>query len=137
MQGKVSLSILVPVYNEQYLVETSLRRLSELAESPLLERVRVIVVNDASTDQTAAVLAAFRDSLQQLNLPHFEWIFLDHEKNQGKGASIRTALQARRYRLDRDPRCGSGISPRGYSENVTAIFGRGCRCSIRLALYVQ
>lgn len=93
MQGKVSLSILVPVYNEQYLVDTSLRRLAALAESPLLERVRVIVVNDASTDQTAAVLGAFKESLEQSNFPHFEWIFLEHEKNQGKGASIRTALK--------------------------------------------
>jgi len=92
-EGKVSLSILVPVYNEQYLVDTSLRRLASLAESPLLDRVRVIVVNDASTDQTAAVLAAFSTSLRQLNLPHFEWIFLEHQKNQGKGAAIRTALQ--------------------------------------------
>ncbi len=92
MEGKVSLAILVPVYNEQYLVETSLKRLGVLEESPLLGRVRVIVVNDASTDGTAAVLARFRDSVQYLNLPHFEWIFLEHEKNQGKGASIRTAL---------------------------------------------
>jgi 2-polyprenyl-3-methyl-5-hydroxy-6-metoxy-1,4-benzoquinol methylase len=30
--------------------------------------------------------------VQYLNLPHFEWIFLEHEKNQGKGASIRTAI---------------------------------------------
>ncbi len=93
MQGKVSLSILVPVYNEQYLVDTSLRRLGDLIDCPLLERVRVVVVNDASTDQTAAVLTAFRDSLPQSNLSQFEWVFLDHEKNQGKGASVRTALQ--------------------------------------------
>lgn len=93
MEGKVSLAILVPVYNEQYLVETSLRRLGVLSESPLLGRVRVIVVNDASTDGTAPVLSRFRDSVKQLNLPYFEWIFLEHEKNQGKGASLRTALQ--------------------------------------------
>ena len=36
MEGKVSLAILVPVYNEQYLVETSLKRLGVLEESPLL-----------------------------------------------------------------------------------------------------
>src|SRR2546426_8307974 len=33
-----SLSVLVPVYNEQYLVEASLARLEVLAESPLLRR---------------------------------------------------------------------------------------------------
>ena len=93
MEGKVSLSILVPVYNEQYLVETSLKRLMVLAESPLLERVRVIIVNDSSTDGTAEVLARFREDVNRLNLSHFEWIFLEHPVNKGKGASIRTAIE--------------------------------------------
>jgi glycosyltransferase involved in cell wall biosynthesis len=89
----VSLSILVPVYNEQYLVEASLRRLEILAESPLIERVRVIVVNDASTDQSAAALRRFRESVPGSRLAAFEWIFLQHEENRGKGAAIRTAIE--------------------------------------------
>jgi glycosyltransferase involved in cell wall biosynthesis len=92
MQGQVSLSILVPVYNEQYLVETSLKRLATLENSPDLERIRVIVVNDASTDGTAAALQRFRDSVEQLGLMKFDWLFLEHSKNQGKGAAIRTAI---------------------------------------------
>ena len=93
METKLSLSILVPVYNEQYLLEASLSRLEALAESRWLDRVRVIVVNDASADQTGAVLKRFREGLGQTGLSRFEWIFVDHEKNQGKGAAIRTALQ--------------------------------------------
>jgi glycosyltransferase involved in cell wall biosynthesis/phospholipid N-methyltransferase len=93
MDRKLSISILVPVYNEQYLVETSLRRLAVLAESPLLERVRVIVVNDASTDQTGAALRRFQTAIVEPPLSLFEWIFLEHPKNQGKGAAIRTAIQ--------------------------------------------
>ena len=92
MEGKLSLSILVPDYNEQYLVETSLKRLAVLEQSPLLSRVRVIVVNDASRDDTALALTRFRNAIPQLNLPQFEWIFLDHEKNRGKGAAIRTTI---------------------------------------------
>jgi glycosyltransferase involved in cell wall biosynthesis len=42
----LSLSVLVPVYNEQHLVETSLARLETLTESPLLSRLQVIVVDD-------------------------------------------------------------------------------------------
>jgi glycosyltransferase involved in cell wall biosynthesis len=90
---RVSLSILVPVYNEQYLVEASLRRLEILAESPLIERVRVIVVNDASTDESAAVLRRFRRSVPGSKLAAFEWIFLEHEENRGKGAAVRTAIE--------------------------------------------
>lgn len=93
MESKLSLSILVPVYNEQYLVEASLSRLEVLAGSRWLDRVRVIVVNDASTDQTKEALKRFQEELGQTGLARFEWIFVEHEKNQGKGAAIRTAIQ--------------------------------------------
>jgi len=94
IEPKLSLSVLVPVYNEQYLVESSLRRLEVLASSPWLNRVRVIVVNDASKDQTGEVLKVIREKLAQPGATRLEWIFLDHQKNQGKGAAIRTALQS-------------------------------------------
>jgi len=93
MEPKLSLSVLVPVYNEQYLVEASLSRLEVLAESPWLERVRVVVVNDASTDHTAEALKRFREGLAEKGLSQFEWVFLEHEKNLGKGSAIRTAIQ--------------------------------------------
>src|SRR5271167_634137 len=92
MESKLSLSIIVPVYNEQYLVETSLKRLGVLGDCPLLGRVRVIVVNDASKDQSAEALKRFQESLGQSRLSEFEWIFLAHQKNRGKGAAIRTAI---------------------------------------------
>ncbi|MGB8495776.1 MAG: bifunctional glycosyltransferase/class I SAM-dependent methyltransferase [Candidatus Acidiferrum sp.] len=92
MQGKLSLSIIVPVYDEQYLVESSLKRLAVLENCPDLGRVRVIVVNDASKDGTAAALERFRNYLDQSGLRNFEWIFLEHAKNLGKGAAIQTAI---------------------------------------------
>ena len=87
-----SLSVIVPVYNEQFLVETSLQRLEVLGESSLLERVQVIVVDDASTDATPAALRSFRESRESQNNPKFSWLFLEHRRNAGKGAGIRTAL---------------------------------------------
>jgi glycosyltransferase involved in cell wall biosynthesis len=92
MESKLSLAVLVPVHNEQYLVEASLKRLEVLTESPWLDRVRVIVVNDASTDQTREVLARFQDESRGTRLSRFEWVFLEHETNQGKGAALRTGL---------------------------------------------
>lgn len=89
-----SLSILVPVYNEQYLVETSLRRLQVLAESPLLERIKIIVVDDGSSDGTAEVLARLRASLESEEVdPKLSWTWERHKKNSGKGAAIRTGLE--------------------------------------------
>lgn len=93
MERKLSLAVLVPVYNEQYLVEASLHRLEVLRESPWLERVKVVVVNDASTDQSAEVLQKFREQLGGTGLAAFEWVFVGHEKNQGKGSAIQTAIQ--------------------------------------------
>jgi glycosyltransferase involved in cell wall biosynthesis len=93
MHAKLSLAILVPVYNEQYLVEASLERLELLADSEWLSRVRVIVVNDASTDETREVLKGIAEKIGQAGATRLEWIFHEHEKNQGKGAAIRTALQ--------------------------------------------
>ncbi len=90
---KTSLSVLVPVYNEQHLVYTSLQRLKILDTSPHLERVEVIVVDDCSKDDTPNVVEKFKQ--QQTNDPdsRIEWIFLKHEKNSGKGKAVKTALE--------------------------------------------
>jgi len=85
-----SLSVLVPVYNERFLVASSLERLKILATSPDLERVEVIVVDDASKDDTPAVLRQFEARLRYD--PKMTWTFLRHERNGGKGQAIRTAL---------------------------------------------
>jgi glycosyltransferase involved in cell wall biosynthesis len=84
-----SLSVLVPVYNEQYLVAESLGRLEVLADSPFLERIEVIVVDDCSTDATPRVLEAFAASRPASRVT---WRFVRHERNGGKGAAVRTGL---------------------------------------------
>lgn len=92
MKTSTTLSILVPVYNEQYLVRPSLERLKILAESPLLDRIEIIVVDDGSTDQSSSVLCEFELSAAAAPNPKLEWLFLHHEVNQGKAAAIHTAL---------------------------------------------
>jgi glycosyltransferase involved in cell wall biosynthesis len=86
-----SLSVLVPVYNEQYLVTASLDRLKILETSPHLDRIQVIVVDDCSKDDTPRVLEQFRGALPQGG--KISWTFLRHEKNGGKGKAIQTALE--------------------------------------------
>jgi glycosyltransferase involved in cell wall biosynthesis len=89
-----SLSILVPVYNEQYLIEASLQRLWVLDQSPRLDHIKVIVVDDSSTDSTQASIERFRKSLEtSQDFKKFTWVWAKHDKNQGKGAAIRTAIK--------------------------------------------
>lgn len=90
--NKTSLSVLVPVYNEEYLVRESLNRLIVLEKSPYLERIQVIIVNDCSTDGTAGILKQLSEEFPSKS-KKFEWKFINHEKNMGKGKAIQTALK--------------------------------------------
>ena len=88
-----SLSVIVPVYNEQFLVEESLSRLRVLSDSAFLEAVKIIVVDDASSDGTPKALERFRTFLEKEGHdPKISWVWIRHEKNRGKGAAVRTGL---------------------------------------------
>ena len=78
------LSVIVPVYNERHVVEASLHRLLAL-EHELINYLEIIVVDDCSTDGS-------RDVLQRLAAEDQRISLFFHEKNQGKGAAIRTGI---------------------------------------------
>ena len=85
VRATLSLSVLVPVYNERHLVEASLRRLLAL-DDPTISDLQVVAVNDGSADGSGAILDALRGEDPRLTVVH-------HERNRGKGAAILTALQ--------------------------------------------
>jgi glycosyltransferase involved in cell wall biosynthesis len=78
----VSLSILMPVYNERATVEAAIA--DALAAELPVQRRELIVVDDGSTDGTREVLArqTWPDEVR----------LVQHDRNLGKGAAIRTAL---------------------------------------------
>jgi glycosyltransferase involved in cell wall biosynthesis len=91
--SSTTLSVIVPAYNEQYLIEASLNGLAVLDESPRLQRINVIVVDDCSTDDTAEAIRRFQAQLETAQeFKKFSWVWLRHDRNLGKGAAIRTAL---------------------------------------------
>src|SRR6202163_188764 len=94
MKSSTTLSVLVPVYNEEYLVAASLGRLMCLADSQLLDRVQIIVVNDGSSDRTWEAISQFKELLAATPNDKLQWLFIQHEKNKGKAAAIHTALSA-------------------------------------------
>ena len=88
-----TLSVIVPAYNEQYLVEASLSRLKILDESPLLQSIKIIVVDDGSSDGTPEAIERFRESLDlETHETKISWVFLRNRENGGKGTAIRNGL---------------------------------------------
>lgn len=80
----IKVSILIPVYNERTVVEASL---SQVLVAPLPEGLEreLVIVDDRSTDGTF-------DILTRLAAAHDCIRLFRHEKNQGKGAAVRTAI---------------------------------------------
>jgi glycosyltransferase involved in cell wall biosynthesis len=77
------LTIAVPVYNERERVQPALK---ELLGTSFPVPVEIIVVDDGSSDDTW-------DVLQSMGLPDTVRL-MRHERNQGKGAALRTAIAA-------------------------------------------
>jgi glycosyltransferase involved in cell wall biosynthesis len=82
----VHLSVLMPVYNERYLVSESIERVLAL-QSPRISRLDLIIVDDGSTDGT-------REILREIAQRHQSRItYIEHARNRGKGAAIATGLE--------------------------------------------
>ena len=80
MSRKV-LSILIPVYNEKATLLELLRRVEEV-QLPVDKQI--VLVDDGSTDGTRDILAGLGSRAKVIL----------HERNRGKGAAVRTALEA-------------------------------------------
>lgn len=85
----MDLTIILPAYNEEKIIGTTIRRINNFLQSQNLS-FEIIVVNDGSTDQTAKVVS-------QLNLTNL--VLLKNEKNQGKGAAVKKGALASRGEL--------------------------------------
>jgi glycosyltransferase involved in cell wall biosynthesis len=81
--GKVS--ILIPVYNERHTIATIVQRVLNAPLPDGLER-EIVIVDDGSTDGTRAILTEIAEQEKELVRVHF------HAENQGKGASVSTAI---------------------------------------------
>jgi glycosyltransferase involved in cell wall biosynthesis len=80
----LKLSVLIPAYNERETIEELVRRVAAVDLGPGSE-LEIIVVDDGSTDGTRQILAGLKVSGLRV---------IEHERNQGKGGAIRTALAA-------------------------------------------
>ncbi|MCI5193259.1 MAG: glycosyltransferase family 2 protein [Candidatus Electrothrix sp. AU1_5] len=75
-----TLSIIIPIYNEEKTLDKIINAVLAV-NLPLVKEI--IVIDDASTDGT-------RQVIEQLSHTNFVKVF--HEKNQGKGAALRSGF---------------------------------------------
>jgi glycosyltransferase involved in cell wall biosynthesis len=80
------LSIIIPCYNEERYVRRVLNRVKDVQLNYNLDK-QIIVVNDGSADNTQNNIEKFIAENPTVSI-----LNLVHEKNKGKGSSIKTAL---------------------------------------------
>jgi glycosyltransferase involved in cell wall biosynthesis len=81
------LSIIIPVYNEARTIGQVLDLLRELRLVQAIQK-EIILVDDCSTDNSAAVIRAYAQRHPELGLR-----LLQHATNQGKGAALHTGIR--------------------------------------------
>lgn len=81
------LSILIPAYQEEATIGEVLRRVASVDTEALGFDKEIIVCDDGSGDRTAAIVQEASDNDPRIRL-------VKHPGNRGKGAAVRTALDA-------------------------------------------
>jgi glycosyltransferase involved in cell wall biosynthesis len=76
----VKLSVVIPAYNEEATIDELVERVQRAPFSK-----EIVIVDDASTDGT-------RKRLADIAARHSEVRVLEHERNRGKGAALRTGF---------------------------------------------
>jgi glycosyltransferase involved in cell wall biosynthesis len=80
----LKLSVVIPVYNERFLVRELVERVLRVS-IPDIRELEVVIVNDGSTDGTTEVL-------RQVAADHPDRVRLFEQQNQGKGGAVRKGI---------------------------------------------
>ncbi len=113
----LTLTVIIPVYNERYLVAELLRRVLAV-RPPGVADLEVVVVDDGSKDGT-------RDILRRLAAAEPRLRYVEHEKNGGKGAALRTGIALATGDLIVFQDADLEYDPRDYSRLVKPFLEDG------------
>ena len=78
----MKISVIIPVFNEERTISEIVSRVQAIGLQS-----EIIIVNDGSTDGTAAQLETIDSTYENVRV-------FEHKKNRGKGAALRTGLAA-------------------------------------------
>jgi len=105
----MKLSIVMPVYNEHATIEEILSRVEAVGLAD-----EIVIVDDGSTDGTRELLHELASKYPITNL-------IMHQHNQGKGAAVRTGIQAARGELILIQDADLEYDPRDYPSLLKPI----------------
>ncbi len=111
------LSVVVPLYNERYLVGELLRR---ILETPARDDVKleILVVDDGSTDDSGEIVS-------RLAADHPEIRLLAQPENRGKGAAVRRGIREAQGDLILIQDADLEYDPRDYGRLLKPVFEDG------------
>lgn len=84
---KKTLSIIIPVYNEENTIVSILEALEKVTLIGGYEK-EIIMVDDCSTDNSKSIIKKYISDSPNINAKYFS-----HEKNMGKGAALHSGIQ--------------------------------------------
>lgn len=84
MKKSKVLSIVIPVYNEEKTISLIVKRVQQVKIEGVTKRI--IIVNDASTDNSEKIIKKLMKTYKNISL-------FKHEHNRGKGAAVRTGFK--------------------------------------------
>src|SRR5438132_2749129 len=77
------LSIVIPCYNEEETLASCVEKVLEIEDQSL--QLELIIVNDCSSDRSSEVAQGLKHKHPRIEV-------LNHARNQGKGAALRTGI---------------------------------------------
>ena len=81
----MKLSIIIPCYNEENTLSQAVNRIFGVDLGDIEKEI--VIIDDGSSDRSIEII-------HELEKQHSQIVGLIHEKNQGKGAALRTGLEA-------------------------------------------
>jgi len=110
----IKLSVLMPVYNERFLVRTAIERVLRFSD-PRVRELELIVLDDGSTDGSRSVI-------EELAEVHREIVVRSNPVNRGKGAVLRDGIDMATGEITVVQDADLEYDPTDWSRMLTPFF---------------